>query len=210
MTEQILEGKKNLTYNRIIKAATQDFGEKGFAGARMDKIAARAGVNKATLYYQIGDKKALYSEVLHNIFGSVADQLSQSNQSAQSPEENLSQYVTTIINTLRENPLFPAIMMHEAASGGKYLPLLAIKDIARIFEALSGILAHGYKSGHFRKVNPIVLHLTTLGPLLLFAQMKKVLYKHADNLEVVNNKLEFPENFAETVLENVHNLVKQR
>jgi len=38
------------TTARILEAARDEFAEKGFAGARVDTIARRAGVNKATLY----------------------------------------------------------------------------------------------------------------------------------------------------------------
>ena len=48
----------------ILDAASAEFAERGFAGARVDEIAARAGVNKAMLYYRIGDKQTLYNAVL--------------------------------------------------------------------------------------------------------------------------------------------------
>jgi AcrR family transcriptional regulator len=57
------------TSEAILKAATEIFSEAGYDGARVDEIARRAGVNKASLYYHIGDKKALYTRVLKNVFG---------------------------------------------------------------------------------------------------------------------------------------------
>ena len=55
------------TRERIVGAASAIFADKGFAGARVDEIARRAGVNKAMLYYHVGDKQALYTAVLtHN------------------------------------------------------------------------------------------------------------------------------------------------
>ena len=47
----------------IAAAALEIFGEKGFAGARIDEIAARAGVSKGTLY--------LYFETKADIFRAV-------------------------------------------------------------------------------------------------------------------------------------------
>jgi AcrR family transcriptional regulator len=48
----------------ILRAATAEFIEKGFHGARMEHIAARAGVNKALVYRYFGDRDNLVREVL--------------------------------------------------------------------------------------------------------------------------------------------------
>jgi TetR/AcrR family transcriptional regulator len=52
------------TRERILRAALAEFSAKGFAGARTDAIARRARINKRMLYYCVGPKQALYSEVL--------------------------------------------------------------------------------------------------------------------------------------------------
>src|SRR5207245_1457581 len=52
------------TKDRILKAAIHEFTESGFAGTRVDEIAARAQCNKALLYQYYGDKEALFKHVL--------------------------------------------------------------------------------------------------------------------------------------------------
>ena len=52
----------------ILQAALVAFAQEGIAGARMDAIAAAAGVNKALLYYYFRDKEALYGAVLDDFF----------------------------------------------------------------------------------------------------------------------------------------------
>src|SRR5438045_880662 len=52
------------TQERILKAAFKEFAGKGFAGARVDQIARRAGINKRMLYHYFGDKEGLFREVL--------------------------------------------------------------------------------------------------------------------------------------------------
>lgn len=52
------------TKRRILEAALGEFAELGVAGARVDRIAERAGVNKALLYYYYGKKQHLYEETL--------------------------------------------------------------------------------------------------------------------------------------------------
>lgn len=54
------------TKERILGAAFETFAESGFAGARVDEIATRAGCNKALLYQYFGDKEALFRCVLED------------------------------------------------------------------------------------------------------------------------------------------------
>ena len=49
---------------RILAAAFQEFAAAGFAGARVDRIAGRARINKRMLYHYFGDKEGLFREVL--------------------------------------------------------------------------------------------------------------------------------------------------
>src|SRR5215468_9923266 len=52
------------TQERILAAALREFSEKGFAGARVDRIARRARVNKRMLYHYFGNKESLFREIL--------------------------------------------------------------------------------------------------------------------------------------------------
>ncbi len=52
------------TRKKILNAAKYEFAQKGYAGARTNEIALRAGVNKAMLHYYYKNKDTLYEEVL--------------------------------------------------------------------------------------------------------------------------------------------------
>ena len=52
------------TQQRIIDAAADEFAAHGIAGARVDEIAKRAGVNKRMLYYYFESKEGLFREIL--------------------------------------------------------------------------------------------------------------------------------------------------
>jgi AcrR family transcriptional regulator len=52
------------TRRLLLEAAVQEFADKGFAGARINVIAERAGVNKERIYQYYGDKDGLFSAVL--------------------------------------------------------------------------------------------------------------------------------------------------
>ena len=51
----------------IIAAALEVFAEKGFAGARMDEIARRAGISKGTLYLYFETKEAMFRAVVREV-----------------------------------------------------------------------------------------------------------------------------------------------
>ena len=61
--------------DRILAAAAAEFSERGYAGARVDRIARRARVNKAMLYYHFASKQGLYRTLLRQTFGAIAAQL---------------------------------------------------------------------------------------------------------------------------------------
>lgn len=56
-------GKREATTERILAAARSEFAEHGFAGARVDRIAAAANCNKQAIYAYLGDKEALWNAV---------------------------------------------------------------------------------------------------------------------------------------------------
>jgi AcrR family transcriptional regulator len=52
------------TKELLLAAATEEFSEHGLAGARIDRIAERAGANKRLLYVYFGDKDQLFDTVV--------------------------------------------------------------------------------------------------------------------------------------------------
>lgn len=62
------------TKELLLSAATAEFAEYGSAGARIDRIAERAGANKRLLYVYFGDKDALFEAVLQQQIGQLAQE----------------------------------------------------------------------------------------------------------------------------------------
>src|SRR5258705_10504692 len=56
---------------RIIAAAREEFARRGFAGARVEQIARRAGVNKQLLFYYFHSKRGLFQAVLAQSAGEL-------------------------------------------------------------------------------------------------------------------------------------------
>ncbi|MDH6117047.1 TetR/AcrR family transcriptional regulator [Kitasatospora sp. GAS204B] len=60
--------KGQLTRTKLLEAAQAEFSEHGMAGARVDRIAERSGVNKQRIYAYFGNKEALFSAVLSKVY----------------------------------------------------------------------------------------------------------------------------------------------
>ena len=139
------------------------FSEVGFAGARVDKIARRAGVNKATIYYHIGDKQALYARVMHTLFDDAVDRFERNVATAQSPVEKLKIYIRTVADTLERQPELAAIMLREQADGGRNFPDMVARNLASIIAIISGILREGVEKGVFVETVPFIVHMMIIG-----------------------------------------------
>jgi AcrR family transcriptional regulator len=174
-----LKDRRSQTIDRILQAATKEFSEAGFAGARVDEIANSAGVNKATIYYHIGDKQALYAQVVHHLFGNAVVQFNRNITAAQSPEDQLKAFIQTIAGMVDRHPELAAIMLREQASGGKHLPEIVAQDLAQIIGILTKILDDGVGSGTFIKTVPFIVHMMIIGAIVLFKMTSPIRAKLA-------------------------------
>lgn len=77
-TDPTVPGKRRrnseLTRENILHVATAEFADKGFAGARVDEIAARTHTTKRMIYYYFADKEGLYRAVLEHAYGVIRAQ----------------------------------------------------------------------------------------------------------------------------------------
>ena len=63
------------TKGLLLEAATSEFCTRGLAGARIDRIAAEAGVNKERIYQYFGNKNALFDAVIVAALSSLMDEV---------------------------------------------------------------------------------------------------------------------------------------
>jgi len=207
MSKVALEDKKVQAIRDILEAATEVFAEEGFGGARVDEIARRAGVNKAMMYYRIGDKATLYAEVLHHVFSGTADRLRQKLDPIASPEEKLRIYVQAFARTVQENPRLPPIMLQEVASGGRNLPDIVIQDLGRILLLLTGVLEEGVEKGVFVEANPVVIHIMVIATISMTRVMRPRLGEIAASRQEYAGALERFETSHAAVARDVEDLI---
>ncbi len=150
----------------ILDAASKEFAERGFAGARVDEIAARAGVNKAMLYYRVGDKQTLYNAVLMRNFDRVNGAVEGALATDGSIRERLEAVISAITRMVQEYPDHPRIVLREIASGAVHLPPEVLARMLEVVEVVRDLLVKGASEGTFRDLDPVLSHLTIVGAVV--------------------------------------------
>ena len=151
------------TRRDIVEMATREFAEKGFSGARVDKIAARTRTSKRMIYYYFGGKEGLYIAVLESAYGRIRTIESSLDLEHQPPDEALRRLVAFTFDYQSAHPEFIRLVMNENILNGVYLA--RSRAIRRLNDAAIGVLrdvvARGEKAGLFhRGIDPVSLHMS--------------------------------------------------
>jgi AcrR family transcriptional regulator len=170
------------TRQRILAAAAELFAEHGFGGAGVDEIARRAGVNKAMLYYHVGDKAALFGEVVSASVGRIAEAVASALAATDDPRERLRAIPRAFAQAVRERPFLPQLMLREIAAGGPNLPPHVLERMAEVMAMTKAVLEDGLARGAFRKVDPLVTHLLLIGTMMFLANALRMRERFSDAL----------------------------
>ncbi|MBF0170911.1 MAG: TetR/AcrR family transcriptional regulator [Nitrospinae bacterium] len=150
----------------ILEAALDEFADRGYPGARIDEIARRAGVNKAGLYYHVGNKETLYLLSLRRIFSPLAAVMAAPAPEG-SPEERLRFHVARFAEGIVSDRRFAPIMLRELADHGANMPKEILAVMVSSLKRLTGVVDDGVAAGRFRPFPPPLIHFMLVGALNL-------------------------------------------
>ncbi len=170
----------------IVAAALKEFAEKGFAAARLEDVAASAGISKGTIYLYYPTKEALFEAVVHEMITPILDraEIAQSDLGV-TCEQLLRIVLETLYRQLiaterrqilrmliAEAPRFPdlvAFYHREAVTRGRLL--------------LRTIVDRGVATGEFRQGPASRSPEVILGPAIMLA-VWKMLFESLDPLNL--------------------------
>ncbi|MFH1176751.1 MAG: TetR/AcrR family transcriptional regulator [Acidobacteriota bacterium] len=167
-------GRSDEPRRRILDAAIEVFAERGFAGAGVDEIARRAGINKAMLYYHIGDKAALYATVVIETIELIRTTIQENMEGQSDPRDRLRALLGAFLSVVQESPRYPQMMLRELADGWTNLPPEALQRLTGVLAITRAILDDGRESGELRDVNPLLTHLLVVGSVLFMSAAQRL------------------------------------
>ncbi|KAB2886846.1 MAG: TetR/AcrR family transcriptional regulator [Pseudorhodoplanes sp.] len=147
----------------ILNAAIAEFTSKGLSGARIDRIAKRARVNKRMIYYYFGDKERLYIAVLEEIYTAIRTAEIGLNLTDRDPADGMRELINFTWHYFIDHPEFLSLLATENFNRARYL-----KNSRRIRELhspligmISDLLKRGAKQKIFRlDVDPVELYIS--------------------------------------------------
>jgi AcrR family transcriptional regulator len=150
------------TKNEILDVATREFSERGYAGTRVDEIAAKTHTTKRMIYYYFGGKEGLYVEVLTRAYASVRRAESALNIENEDPISAIRLLAGFTFDHHESAPDFIRLVSIENINRGEHLIKAgAFTDLnSPIRNLIDRILRRGQEEGCFRRdVDALDVHM---------------------------------------------------
>jgi AcrR family transcriptional regulator len=150
------------TRAEILQIAADEFAEHGFAGARVDRIAAQMRTTKRMIYYYFGSKEDLYLAVLERAYAAIRRAEQEIDVDHLDPISAIRRLAELTFDHHEANPSFLRLVSIENIHRAEHLrrsSQIANLNVP-VIDLIARILDRGYASGAFvRKVDAIDLHM---------------------------------------------------
>ncbi|MFO1248002.1 MAG: TetR/AcrR family transcriptional regulator [Alphaproteobacteria bacterium] len=170
MKSQRWTRRKDERAPEILQAALACFADKGFAGTRMDDIAARAGITKGTIYLYFDSKEAVFKALARQSIGERIAAITAQLSGADGPAPEQLRFVLTTLGyfaSTKDEVVLAQVLLAEANNFPELAEFWRREIIARGLGLFSGIIQRGVARGEFRAVPPEHVARLCVAPLLV-------------------------------------------
>ncbi len=150
----------------ILAAARDEFAEYGLGGARMDRIAERAGLNKRLIYYYFDDKEKLFQAVLEQAYRDIRDEEARLRLLDLDPPTAVRRLIEFTWNYYLQHPEFMTLLNSANLHKARHLEgsQRARELNSPLVDTLAAVLERGRRDGTFRGgVDPVQLYVSIAG-----------------------------------------------
>ena len=152
----------------ILEAAESIFAEKGYAAARLEDMAARVGIRRASIVYYFRDKRELYEAVLGDVFGDLAQRYQAVIGASESFPARMEAVIKAWVSFVGERPSIARILLREAAEASGARRAEAARYVAPAIEAVTNLIREGQGQQLFRPIDPIHFIFAVVGATIFF------------------------------------------
>lgn len=166
---------------RILDAATELFGARGFARTTIRQIAERARANSALIYYYFGSKTGLFEALVGRVQAAVHTNLERSLSGAGTPREKLERFIRLQVELMRRRSPLLRILLRELLNQNETAMAMLRRALEPNLALLVGLIEEGIEAGDFRPVDPVLAARTLIGSLLVPVVLAPVLLGDDDD-----------------------------
>lgn len=165
----------------IVSAALDVFAARGFAAARLDDVAARAGVSKGTLYLYFPSKEALFKAVVRDMLLPNLSRAEKLLADDKAPTRMLLGAVLKGLVAVAGSRVgaIPKLVIAEAGNFPDLARFYVDEVVQRGMAMFARLIRRGVERGEFRAVDPIAATPILAAPIIAMALWKNVLEPHA-------------------------------
>lgn len=154
----------------IVHAALEVFAAKGFAAAKLDEIAARAGISKGALYLYFETKEDIFRAVVREAVVPNIDMIETLLAQAAIPFPDLLRLavgrIATVIGTSRLGAV-AKLVVGESRNFPELARVWHDEVVSRALGAMTAALAKAQERGDVRPGDPRLQAFSIVGPMLL-------------------------------------------
>lgn len=172
--------RKEARPEEIVSAALATFAEHGFAAARLDDVAARAGVTKGTIYLYFKNKEDLFQAVVkENVIPILARAEQEVRDWPGTSAELLRHMVRGWWTTVGKGPLAGVVklIVAEATNFPDVTRFYHKEVIRRGHHLFAQVLQRGVDAGEFRPVDVTLTVRLVIAPMLMAVVHTQSLYR---------------------------------
>jgi len=150
----------------ILRAARDEFAEHGLGGARMERIAERAALDKRLIYYYFENKDSLFRAVLEQTYLDIREAEKQLHLSDLPPAEAVRKLTEFTWHYYLAHPEFLTLLNSANLHRARHLEgsARAREMNTPLIQTLGGVLERGRADGSFRGgIDPMQLYISIAG-----------------------------------------------
>jgi len=169
------------TESTILEAAKSVFQRKGMAGARMQEIADKAGINKALLHYYFRSKQLLFEMVFKQAFKMMSKKIAGILNTEEDLELKIEKFTYEYISFVIKHPYLPNFVLQELNHNPEFLKKMSGSEAIPSFSAFKNQIDTLVKQNKIRAIDPNQLIINIMA-LSVFPFIGKPLLKTFTNM----------------------------